>query len=86
MFLKSIIRWQYGDDSARLINESELIEEITYKVDGTVRREITDEKAHERTVTDYRDVNLDINWEPVPEFGDWGSITRFDRDKPARQA
>ncbi|CAL9460181.1 hypothetical protein SUDANB95_02607 [Actinosynnema sp. ALI-1.44] len=83
LFLESIIRWQYGDDEARLLSQAELIEEIDYREDGTVHRQVRDKRAQEKQDTDYRDVALDINWEPVPEFGDWASITRFERGAPA---
>jgi hypothetical protein len=80
MFLESVIRWQYGDANARMLGESELIEKISYREDGTVHRQIRDKKAKEKRDTDYRNVKLDINWEPIPKFGDWASIARFDRD------
>jgi hypothetical protein len=31
---------------------------------------------------DYRDIDVSTHWEPVPEFGEWASITRFDRTQP----
>jgi hypothetical protein len=81
MFLRTIRRWQYGDDSAWGLSEAELIEEVAYEPNGIVHHDIRDEKAHERRRVSYRDVPLDINWEPIPEFGDWASIARFERDK-----
>ncbi|MEU5692777.1 hypothetical protein [Actinosynnema sp. NPDC020468] len=83
LFLESITRWQYGDESARMLGEAELIEQVKYREDGTVHRQVRDKKAREKRDTDYHSVSLDINWEPVPEFGDWASVARFDRDKPA---
>jgi len=82
MFLTSITNWQYPDDNAKLINESCRIESIDYQSDGIVEHEVRDKQADEIRRTKYRDVNTDINWEPVPTFGDWASITRFERDKP----
>lgn len=73
-----------GEDDARSINECEPIEEIRYRPNGIVHRELRDKKAQEKTATDYGDVQVDINREPIPEFGDWASISRFDRDQPIR--
>jgi hypothetical protein len=30
-------------------------------------------------------VDVSLNWEPYPEFGDYASIARFHRDKPAAE-
>jgi hypothetical protein len=83
LFLREITRWQYPDDDARTISEATTIEKVGYEPDGIVHREVRDRAANQVTRTDYRDVNLDINWEPEPEFGDWASIARFERDRPA---
>ena len=45
-----------------------------------MEREVRDEQADEIRNIKYRDVKLDINWEPVPVFGDWEAIARYDRE------
>lgn len=83
MFMLAVTRWQYPEDGpAENLNGAELIEEIRYRTDGVVQREIRDENKQERIVDEYDGVSLDINWEPVPEFGNWASLARFDRALP----
>lgn len=83
MFLRNIIRWAYPNDEARMLNQCSLIEEIQYEEGGIAHHEVRDKEADEIKRTSYRDVSLDINWEPVPAFGDWDSIIRYDRSAPA---
>jgi len=82
MFLHAITNWQYPDDTAKTIDESSWIEHIEYHQDGIVEHEVRDEQAGEIHTKKVRDVKLDINWEPVPTFGDWESIARHDRQPP----
>ena len=83
MFLRSITNWKYDDDTAKTINESSRIEHIEYHQDGIVEHEVRDEQAGEIRTKKIRDVKLDINWEPIPTFGDWEYIARYDRQPPA---
>lgn len=80
MFLRSITRWEYPEGAPRGLDEATFIEEFTYEQDGTVRREVDDARANEISAEHYSDVPLDINWEPVPKFGDYRSVTRLDRE------
>jgi hypothetical protein len=82
MFLHNITRWAYPNDQARTLNESNLIETIDYEPDGIAHHTVRDEAAGEDKRTSYRAVKLDINTEPVPTFGDWQSIARYDRVDP----
>ncbi len=82
MFLHNISRWAYPNEQAHGLNESSIIEAIEYEPGGIAHHEIRDKAADEIRRTSYRDVKLDINWEPIPAFGDWTSIARYDRDKP----
>lgn len=56
------------------------IEKVLYKGDGFVRRRTTDVRKKKVKIEEFTDVPLDINWEPVPVFGDYGSVTRVDRE------
>jgi hypothetical protein len=80
MFMNSVLRWEYPDDQARAMTGANLTEELRYQQDGVVDREVRDDTAHEVRRQTITDVNLDINWEPVPQFGQWDSVTRLDRE------
>lgn len=82
MFLHRITRWAYPNDQARMLNESNLIETIDYEPEGIAHHTVRDEVAGEEKRTSYREVVLDINAEPVPSFGGWQSIARYDRVHP----
>ena len=75
--------WEYPDDGEyHPMFEATRIEEFTYSQDGTAHHEITDTRTGEVTAEDRAGVPLDINWEPVPNFGEWASVAREDREKP----
>jgi hypothetical protein len=59
---------------------------FSFEVDG---RAMSFETDHVRdpgmeTVVE-KAVDVSLNWEPYPAFGDYASIARFDRDKPAAE-
>lgn len=59
---------------------------FSFEVDG---RAMSFETDHVRdpgieTVVE-KTVDVSLNWEPYPAFGDYASIARFDRDKPAAE-
>jgi hypothetical protein len=83
MFLHNVTRWAYPNDDARMFSESNLIEEIEYEPGGIAHHEVQDQTAGEIKRTSYREVGLDVNVEPVPAFGDWTSIARYERGTPA---
>lgn len=59
---------------------------LSFEPDGHVTSFETDyvNSPNEETVVEkYIDVSL--NWEPYPAFGDYASIARFERDKPPNQ-
>lgn len=59
---------------------------LNFKPDGYVTSIETDyvNNPHEETVVEkYMDVSL--NWEPYPAFGDYASIARFERDKASER-
>jgi hypothetical protein len=85
LFLRHIAEWQYAGDSEadrkatvgrdRTFGEDGSLRIATYNL---VRKENLFETAQEP-------VDISTHWEPSPEFGDWASITRPDRDKPLDQ-
>jgi hypothetical protein len=85
MFMDSVMRWEYPDDTARAMSGATLTEELRYRQDGVVQREVRDDAAREVRRQTVTDVPLDINWEPVPRFGEWESVARQDRE-PASAA
>ena len=40
----------------------------------------SDKVANINEEADYRDMDVSWHWEPVPAFGDWASISRFNRE------
>lgn len=84
MFLSQVTIHEWGQ-SGRWLSDSLSFETYHYKQDGTVAREVADQRA-KRVARETRvDVPVDVHWEPVPEFGDWASIARYDRSLPVDQ-
>lgn len=72
--------WHYPNDDPGLgISNSTKTEEAYQKKDGYTRRIIIDEENNTKETMEYRGVPVEGNWEPVPEFGSWESISRHDR-------
>jgi hypothetical protein len=83
MFMESVLRWEYPDETARAMTGATLTEELRYRQDGVVEREVRDDVAREVRRQTITDVSVDINWEPVPRFGEWDSVVRQDREPAA---
>jgi hypothetical protein len=54
--------------------------EVRFGENGVVS-EIETDASGDGTKIDYRDVDVSVNYEPEPEFGDWGSLFRRERDR-----
>ncbi len=54
-------------------------EQFWFRPDGVGRRTLDDAGRPTIEAEDRRDVPVDDLWEPVPEFGDWSSIGRYER-------
>ena len=79
LFLTDVTTWTYPE-GARFIFEATRIEHILFQPDGYSHKRVDDKSSDNIEISEYRDVPVDANWEPVPEFGDWESVTRYQRD------
>ncbi len=86
LFLNSVTAWKYPGDTARGLHMSILVDEFTFETDGRAVRIIKDDIAQETVTQQRTGVDVSTNWEPVPTFGDWASIARFERAGPSRVA
>lgn len=83
LFLGGVHLWTYPNDDPLLrLSDAIVHEDVRFRDDGRVQRVITDKDKGFRDTVDYTDVPLDTNWEPVPAFGDYDSIARFERGMP----
>ncbi len=80
MFLDAVILWCYPRRAGRSFDDASRIEAVEYTTDGLVRRTTTNVRRGKDEVEDVSDVPLGSNWEPVPAFGDYRSVTRLDRE------
>lgn len=82
LFMTEVTVWTYPE-GAQFEFEASVIENVYFRPDGYARRTLDDRSSDQIKATEYADVPMDTNWEPVPEFGHWESIARYDRDTPA---
>jgi hypothetical protein len=78
LFLSEVTVWTYPE-GARLKSEAARIENILFKPDGYSRKRVDDSSSDNIEISEYKDVSMDSNWEPVPRFGEWGSVIRYER-------
>lgn len=55
---------------------------LHFKTDGHVLSIEEDFRSRTETRTEKR-MDVSLNWEPYPAFGNYASIARYDRDRPA---
>jgi hypothetical protein len=80
LFLDDVHMWTYPNDEPRLLLSAATVRErVSYYTDGYVKRVITNVGEHYKETIEYRDVPVESNWEPIPTFGDYASIARFER-------
>lgn len=85
MFLRTVYIHTYPTDDPDLdINEAVRIEHHKFHGDDRLTLTVKDKIAQEREKTEYDAIDFASNWEPVPTFGDWASVARFER-KPTVQ-
>lgn len=83
-FMDEIVMWSY-EPGAEDMSGAHRIENLEYRPDGYLKRTIEDDSVDHVEEIEYKDVPVDVNWEPEPEFGHWESIARFDRGSTAGQ-
>jgi hypothetical protein len=79
LFLEQIMMWEYPDDAEDDLYTASKVTTFAYQEDGIAHEIIADSAADTEETISRSDVPLDINWEPVPEFGDWTRVSRWDR-------
>ena len=82
LFLEQIILWEYPEDALRDLHTATRVTTLAYHQDGVVHEAIDDSVAGTEEVISRSDVPLDINWEQVPQFGDWSGVARCNRERP----
>jgi hypothetical protein len=85
MFLSEMLNWQYPDTNVHELNEADIIERLSFKQDGTVRRNSRNDRTGENIITDVAGVDVSSHWEQVPAFGEWASAARYQRNSPPGQ-
>jgi hypothetical protein len=82
LFLRHIGGSEYAGDDAKMT----VGRESTFGEDGSLRI-TTYNLVHKENFfeTAQEPVDISSHWEPSPEFGDWASITRPERDRPLDQ-
>ena len=79
LFLRTHYYWGYETEDPNLLPfNAVMVSEIHESPDGYLKHIAIDKKSNTKETTEYRGVQTK-NWEPVPEFGYWDSIARFDR-------
>jgi hypothetical protein len=80
LFLREITKWTYPDDGQYYRRDGSLVmENNRYEPDGTLHWTRTDSVADVTERARYQDVDLSRHWEPIPPFGEWEQVARFDR-------
>ncbi|WP_460998803.1 hypothetical protein [Streptomonospora sediminis] len=80
MFLETVHIWSYADDNPKHTRkDANMIEKYTYREDGYARQEKINAIENFKDIKESTDVPVQNNWEPVPEFGSYESIARWER-------
>jgi hypothetical protein len=80
LFLEEITLWEYPEDAVRDLDTATKVTTLSYQQDGVVHEAMDDSVAGTEEVISRSGVPLDINWEQVPEFGDWSRVARWNRE------
>jgi hypothetical protein len=71
LFLGRVLPHTYPDETrGSTPSDAVRVEDVRIRPDGYVKAVVTDHGKRERTSTEYADVPVDADWEPVPGFGD----------------
>lgn len=80
LFLSEIYVWNYTSEKPHLgVSQASQYEHIKIGQGGHVVSMIVDRDENTKETSEYFDVPVSGSWEPVPDFGDWGSISRYER-------
>lgn len=82
LFLAEVTLWTYPQ-GARSKSQASRIETFEFRPDGYAAQTVDESSSDQIQKTEKINISVDTNWEPVPEFGHWESIARYDRDAPA---
>src|SRR5699024_746752 len=80
LFLHMRNFWSYPNENPKLkLFHANKIEEDHQTPSGYTRRIIIDKDENLKDTLEYRDVPVEDNWVPFPEFGDWEELSKYDR-------
>lgn len=80
LFLEEIVRWDYPNDgNTYSMSKAVLVESVTFRPDGTGASKTTDYRTNMVDAFKIKDMDMTAHWEPIPVFGEWDSIARFER-------
>lgn len=79
LFMVEVGSWTYSEN-AQFEFDADVVETVLFRPDGYVRRTVDANDSDKIEVTEYEDVPMDANWEPMPRFGHWETVARYDRD------
>ena len=75
MFLFNRVAYMYPDEPRHFHQfQATSIESIGFRANGCAKRKVTDKAAGVVDEVESGDVDVSGNWEPVPEFGEWGPL------------
>lgn len=80
MFLQEIISYTYAEESGVRGRIPLVVESFTYTPEGICRHEVDDSRAETIKTVDRDSVDVGSHWEPIPSFGEYSSVTRWDRE------
>ncbi|MGQ0839425.1 hypothetical protein [Actinokineospora sp.] len=80
LFLRKMISYDYGDSQTRGDRaDPVIVESLTYAPEGICRQEIDDSRVATIRSVDRDSVDVSTHWEPIPVFGEYDSVARWDR-------
>lgn len=80
LFLFNMIEYSYPDDEFYTLSGANHTEEFTFQENGIGRLVVIDDDAQEKTTEDRSGVDVSSHYEPVPRFGEWDSLARWNRE------
>lgn len=80
LFLSEIISYTYGGEVGAKGRVPLVVESYTFTPGGICRHEIDDSRVDMIKTVDRDSVDVTTHWEPIPEFGSYESVSRYERD------